>query len=691
MSDQRSEHRYDPFNDTQQLLLGVEAPEEGAYRLEDILAEFGESAQEPAPSQDEEPTQEVPDHAVIPFPAPAAQPESAPEPPAEPEPAPKPEPVPEPEPEKPAEEPVSLEDVVASTVDSVRQEQEQRQDKLRKKRLRLAHRREKVQPKKLPQVESEPSLRESANFHKRRYQSCRASLVLSLPLLALLWLPWLLEGLGYSVPFFSKSIGNTAVYLLILQAALCVACWSVFKDASESFRRRTADFCTLAALSATVSLLDEITLLFLPSRAQVSPMGSVSALAVVMALWGMKGYHKGMWDALRTAAMGEPGAVVDRCEAGDVKGQGSRVGFYTRCNMPDVSAQTQRLLFPILSVGSLVFAVLASVGRGRGEDVLWCWSVILCACTSLAFPLSYRVPFGRLSSRLASHGAAVAGQYGAGDLAASKSLVVTDTDLFPQGTVSIAGLKLYGEERVRAVSYAATLAVQGGGCLGKAFSDLCRSEQVGYQSLEHFHVHDDAGLSGMIDGETVLFGTPVFMRHKAVRLPNTLPSKTCVCLAVDGTLTAIFAVKYAASPTVTAALKAVGRNGMQLTLATRDGNITPKLLKARFGLDAPAKLPDISQRLALSDPERESGGPDGLLYREGLYPFVELASGSRRLCQLSRLGNLLSVLGSLAGALLGFYLTFTGSYAVLTPSALLTYLALWTLPLLPLLWGVDKT
>jgi hypothetical protein len=70
---------------------------------------------------------------------------------------------------------------------------------------------------------------------------------------------------------------------------------------------------------------------------------------------------------------------------------------------------------------------------------------------------------------------------------------------------------------------------------------------------------------------------------------------------------------------------------------------------------------------------------------------VELASGSRRLCQISRLGNLLSVLGSVAGALLGFYLTFTGSYSVLTPSALLTYLALWTLPLLPLLWGVDKT
>ena len=48
----------------------------------------------------------------------------------------------------------------------------------------------------------------------------------------------------------------------------------------------------------------------------------------------------------------------------------------------------------------------------------------------------------------------------------------------------------------------------------------------------------------MIHGETVLVGTPAFMRHMAVRLPVSLPGKTVVCLAVDGELTAVFSVKY---------------------------------------------------------------------------------------------------------------------------------------------------
>ena len=70
---------------------------------------------------------------------------------------------------------------------------------------------------------------------------------------------------------------------------------------------------------------------------------------------------------------------------------------------------------------------------------------------------------------------------------------------------------------------------------------------------------------------------------------------------------------------------------------------------------------------------------------------MDAVAGSRRLCHVIHIGNLLSVLGSVAGVLLGFYMTFTASYAVLTPLLLATYLLLWVLPMLPLLWGVDKT
>ncbi len=629
-----------------------------------------------------------------PIPETPEAPESTPtqEPPEVPESTPAQEPpeAPESPPEPPPEPAVSMEDVVANTVDAVKEAQEKRQERLRR-RLEKGRKERAVKSRDLqhtlPEIQREPPAGETANRHRRRLRECRRSLRLAVPVVAALWLPWVLARFGVETPFFSDSAENAALCVLVAQALTSILCWPVYRAAVEGFKDRAWTIYATALLSTLVTLLDEMTLLLLPERCDASPLGGIAAALTLFAQWGLTNYHWGMSETFRTAAMGEPSRVADRCDQGVAKGAGGVAGFYTRCSMEDTASQW---LLPVLAAASLVFGVLSSVGRERSQDFLWCWSVVLCAGSSLVFPMAYLVPFGRAALRLARSGAAVAGHYGAARLSSSRRLVVTDTDLFPPGAAVLAGLKLYGEEKNRALSYAATLAVQGGGVLARVFSDVCRASRVTYQSMEHFHIHEDGGLSGMIRGETVLVGTAAFMRRKAVRLPPRLPSKTPVCLAVDGTLTAVFAVKYTAADTVDLALRAMRRNGLQLTLAVRDAAVTSKLLRARFGSDCGAVRPELGERLSLSDPEREAEGPSGLLYREGLLPFASLAAGSRRLCQTAAVGNLLSLFSSITGTLLGFYLTFTGSYQVLTPALLMTYLLLWVAPMLPLVWTADK-
>ena len=604
----------------------------------------------------------------------------------------------EPEPPPPEEPAVSMEDVVASTVDAVREDQEKRQEKLRRRLEKAVSRKPKAASKRRepasrrppPEVESEPPAGETAARHKRRFRECRRALTLAGIVLTVLWLPWLLEQLGMTVPFFSESADNAALCVLLAQALLCILCWPVYRAAVQGLREGFWTICATALLATLVTLLDEMTMLLLPERTDAAPLGGLAAALSVFALWGLTGWHRGMSDTFRIAAMGEPARVVDCGPQGISRGRGSGAGFYTRAAMEDTSSQWQRLLLPVLAAASLVFAILASIGQDREQDFLWCWSVILCASSSLAFPLSFQVPFGRVAAHLARSGAAVAGMYGAAAFASGRRLTVTDADLFPPGAARLAGVKLYGEEQNQALSYAATLAVQGGGLLARLFGDAARIKRVSLQSLEHFHIHEDGGLGGMIRGETVLVGSPSFMRRQAVRLPHTLASKTAICLAVDGELTAIFTVKYAAAEPVEYALRILRRNGFRLSLATRDGNLTPKFLKARFGWDGGAEPLEIGERLTLSDPEREADGPEGLLYRDGVLPYAFLAVDGRRLCQTVLVGNLLSIFSSIAGALLGFYLTFTHSYGVLTPVLLLTFMVLWVVPMLPLVATVDK-
>lgn len=744
-SKNRKNAPYDLMQDTQYLMMGLEDVQSESYALEDILAEFGSenrsdaekteekvvavpvnqsaSIQEELPAQDISQTADLSELQVlhpnvIAFPGVVEEPENnsvddtmvlidmreyeeepspeelfglRTEPPEEKrapravaeEPAKK---------EGPAEpKPLTMEDIVAGTVDAVKAEQEKKLRKQRRRMEKIRKKRRVPTPKLLlPETAEEQPPRDAAVFHKRRWKESGRALALAVPVLLMMWTPYFLEKTGISVPYFSASAENAAVCILVAHSLLCILCWSVFRAALEELKQRHCTCYTYTALTNLVALLDAATFLLLPGRTAPAPLGCVAAAALVFAHWGLKCYHRGMMETFRTAALGEPSCVADRCEAGIARGQCRREGFVLRANMESTASHWQRLLLPVLAAACLALAVLSSAGQGKGQNFLWCWSAMLCASCSLVCPMAYCVPLERVARRLGRSGTAVAGQYGAAVLAGGTKIVVTDTDLFPRNCVSLSGIKLYGEERNRAISYAATLAVQGGGCMGRLFEAVCQSEHISCQHLEHFHIHDDNGLSGMIRGETVLVGTPLFMRHKAVRLPSRLPAKTALCLAVDGELTAVFALKYQTAAPVETAMRALGRNGIQLVLATRDGNITPKRLKQCFGADGKATLPEISDRLSLSDPQREAGAPNGLIYRDGLLPFVEMTALSRRLCQMVKVGNLLSMLGSIFGALLGFYLTYVGRSDALSPVMMMVYLLLWTLPMLPLLLGVDK-
>ena len=254
---------------------------------------------------------------------------------------------------------------------------------------------------------------------------------------------------------------------------------------------------------------------------------------------------------------------------------------------------------------------------------------------------------------------------------------LTDGDLFPPGTVTLGGLKVFGEESGKVISYAATMAHASESGLSRLFDNLLASDGGFREQVEDVDFYEEGGVGGRIHGETVLFGTAGFMRKRGVNLPRNLGLKTGVFLSVDGTLIAVFAVKYMPAENVDWALHALHHSRITPVLAVRDGNITPALLKRKFGTDARAVYPKLSTRLALS--ERGGGRPYALLMREGLMPYAEVVLGSKRLCASARRCTVLAFLAATASTLLAFYLTFVGAYSVLTPFSLLIYVLLWSL------------
>ena len=336
----------------------------------------------------------------------------------------------------------------------------------------------------------------------------------------------------------------------------------------------------------------------------------------------------------------------------------------------------------VIFVGTAVFAGLSSFGQGRGQDFLLSWSAILAAAASFALPLSFPLPFSSLARHLQRSGCAVAGWFGAERISAKRAMILTDADLFPPGSVRLNGIKVYGTALPDAVSYAAALVRSSGSGLGRLFDGLVRSEGGTILTAQDFSFYEEGGWAGTIRGESVLLGSASFLRKMDVRLPASLNLKTGLFLSVDRELAAVFAVKYHAAENVDWALRMLRRSRITPILASRDINITPALLQRKFQRKVKVQYPPLATRLALSEQEDGKGLPRALLLREGLLPYAETVTGSRRLCSAARRSTALGLLSSAAGTLLAYYLCMQQSFSLMGPLTMLVFLLLWLLPAL---------
>ena len=664
------------------------------FSLEEILAEYGGSREQRIMEDVEQAVRETepsPAPEELPAPPPRRTAPKKPEPKPEPAPPPPPpEPRPEPIPESPR--PISLEEVVGSTVDAV---MEENAEPLLKPRRGLFSRRKLEETEELydsPAPEPEPEIEpigpelepcEAAEDYRREYRSRKGGL---LPALLTALIPVVLmavEQYGLTIPMWTGDFRFQSIILMACLAVTALLCRQMIVKGVTMLRRKRCVSELLISISALAALGDCGACLLLPDRSPVPPYGAAACLALVFAQWGISRESRGMYDTFRTASLDdEPPYLVTDTDQGACKQRGSVPGFYTTAMREDVSDLWQTALLPVVLVASFVFAGLSSLGQGRGSDFLLNWSAILAAGATFALPLCWGLPFSGLARHLQKAGCAVAGWSGAEKISRRRTMIVTDADLFPPGTIQLNGIKIYGEERRKVMAYAATMARCAGCGLERLFDGLLRSELGFYEKADDFSFYEEGGWSASIHGESVLLGTASFMRKMDVRIPGDIKLKTGVFLAVDRHLTAVFAVKYNPAENVDFALRLMRRSHITPILASRDPNITPALLKRKFHKSVRVEYPDLTSRVALSEAENDRDLPRALLFREGLLPYAEIVVGSRRLCGAVRKSAVFGLLGSIVGTLLVFYMVFQGAYGLLTPLLLEVFLLLWTLPVL---------
>ena len=422
-------------------------------------------------------------------------------------------------------------------------------------------------------------------------------------------------------------------------------------------------------------------------RGDCLPYSAVTALGLAFALRGRNGRRRGDRLSAKTASQVRSPYVVAWNEklwsskTTYTKASGSSVGFGSRLQMEDGGQRAYRIAAPLLLLGCLLCALMASVGQEAPDRFLWAASACFTAAGAWTALLAFGLPYRKLAERLSRTGAALAGWAGAARCGQG-GVIVTDGDLFPTGSVTVAQVKVFGSASTeKVVGYTASMLRAMDCGLTRTFHDLLRAQGALYRDVADLEWHE-GGASGVIRGREVLVGTAAYMHLMEVTLPAGYNIKNAVFCSIGGQLSGMFLLNYAMSDTVSPSLSALMKARLFPVLATRDPNLIPALLEQKFKLPVDKlEFPPVNRRLELSGREQEEDGePVALLSREGLGVYCDALVGGRRLRQAVRWGLIFALAGSVIGLCLTFYLASLGAYTSLTVTNFLIFMAAWLVP-----------
>ncbi len=493
--------------------------------------------------------------------------------------------------------------------------------------------------------------------------------------------------LGLPVSGMLRTVRVAAGMCLALQLVIMLLSLDIITNAAVNLARLRFGADSLVTFTCVLTGFDALAVALDAFGSAHMPLCLLSSLALAGLLYSSLLSARGLRKALRVPS------IAKRCYSvtgeSSFKGKGITLlkadrpidGFVRRTEEagPDETAFLRAA--PILLIVSLLFAVIVSAARHAGGDFLYLLTALLTPAVPVTALLCFALPFFLGSNRIFYAGAAVAGWSGLSDVGRSQNLIVTDRDLFPEGSVEVDTVRIFADaDPERILSYAGTMVIASGSGLAPCFSELLNRNGGTVRHVENFELLAGGGMKGTIDGSTVLCGGTELMRLMNVRIPYRLIDKTTVLLAVDNVLYGIFNMKYLPQPQVRDALVGLMRSSRHPVFAIRDFNVNPEMLHELFELPTDGyDFPPYLDRFTLSEPPAESEAPvAAVICREGLGPLSLMADIGRNMYLATRLNLIVSVLSAVIGVLVVF-LRFLTVGQVGIPFLLL-YLILAALP-----------
>ncbi|MBE6933173.1 MAG: hypothetical protein E7464_07335 [Ruminococcaceae bacterium] len=410
------------------------------------------------------------------------------------------------------------------------------------------------------------------------------------------------------------------------------------------------------------------------------PFCALVSMNLLCALWAQQRQA----EALRSAALVLQGTALHGVRRIDgawqghsaaARGEADTEYFEAMLESDGPQKKVLRVYVPIAIVLSLLLAGLAAL---LGQlNFFWIWTALLLVASPISCFLCFALPNGLLVDRLARKKAALCGWYGAQVLNRCEALFLRNGELFPEGSLKLSGIKVFGSyQSGQVMSYAAAV-LQGTGC--DAASVLTSAGEP-LPLIGALRAFDEGGYSGEIGTDTVLVGTLSFLKRMGVHLESGARVRQALYVAINGELAGLIALRYEASTGVQRALKSLsGRSAPAPVISGGDVLITPAMLRAKFRLPLDRLIcPPLRERLRCAGITACGEDLQGaVVAKGGLEPISAVCMGAKALVTAVHTALVLSVLAGIVGMIVIFLLATTDGMALVTCARLLGFALIW--------------
>ena len=504
-------------------------------------------------------------------------------------------------------------------------------------------------------------------------------------LVLLVVMTWITLGLPVTGALRSAPVASGMV--LAIQLTLMLLGLDVVTGAAVNLARGRFGADSLSVLCCVLTSLDALSVCLGFMGSPHMPLCLISSLSLMGVMLSSLSSARALRKSLRVPAIGKRCYGVT-AEA-DVKGHGLTLlkslrppkGFVRRSEEAAPDEELFYRLAPLLGLASLLLALIVAVAKHAFGEYLYILTAVICPAVPVTALLCFALPYLFGSLRIFHSGAAIAGWSGISDIGRSENLIVTDRDLFPEGSVEIDTVRIFAEVKPETViSYAGTMICASGSDLAPCFAQLMEKNNCPMRRVEGFEYLSGGGMKGVVDGSVVLCGGLDLMRLMNVRVPYRLVGKTTVLVAVDGILCGIFNMKYEGQPQVRKALVGLIRSNRHPIFAIRDFLVTPDMLSDCFEVATDGyDFPPYVDRFAISEAKpSEDSKLSAVVCREGLGPLVHMADTGRSMYLSVRINLLITVLAAVLGVAVSFLRLL--SAGTVTSGFLLLFLLIWALP-----------